>query len=481
MDCNCLHDHGPDGRDEPGEMSAAHKSLADALHVSFRLLGVAMIVMLVAWLTLTGMSCVDTSERAVRVVLGEIAGKEGAQVHGEGLLWNWPQPFGKVVRVSTSEQTLTMRDFWMSVPANQAGADLDEIVVRSQGLVPGQDGALLTGDRGLIHAIFVCTYKTGVRGNGPEDRAVIDYVTRVADSPGGAEAFVRDAVSQAAIRVASALTLEHIRNHQLSFADQVQAGAQRRLGQLRTGIQLSKVEIGGLTEPLAARPAFKDFTIAQQDKDAARTAANREAIKVLTKAAGESWRILAGDLDVLDAGGGSADGDALRHQVEVFNAYDRAQRAGDILKTAALAREVSRFGLLNLYAQAREDERDELARRVLEQIDRVFVSNTTGGDAGRKINEARNYSTRVRNLAAARAEQFRELLPGFKDTPDLIVQGLWAVTKTRILTNPKVEKFYVPRTQRFVLRINEDPEVRTRIDREKLKDKQAEKDRQTNR
>ncbi|HET6429089.1 MAG TPA: SPFH domain-containing protein [Phycisphaerae bacterium] len=494
MDCHCLHNHSPqeDPRGRSHEMSAAHRSLADALHVSFRLLGVAMVVMLIAWLTLTGMSCVDSSERAVRLFLGEITGEGDARVHGDGLLWNWPQPFGEVVRVSTTVKTLEMRDFWMFIPPEEANLRIEDLRPRGQGLDPAQDGALLTGDRGLIHAMFSCKYRAGVARGAqaegskatlegvPSPRAVIDYVTHVADAPGGAEAFVRSAVATAAIRVAAELTVEHIFNAQDQFARNVQEAAQAQLDRLASGIFLNGLEIRGLTVPLGVQEAVKDVTVAKQDEERQRTEAEKEAIKKLSAAAGESWRILAGDLNVLDAGKGpaAATDDVRKSQAELFDAYDRTQRDGEALEAAAVAQEISRFGLLNLYAQAREDDRDELAARVLEQIDRVLMSNLTGGDAGRKINEARNYSTRIRNLAQARAEQFQELLPSFQATPDLTVQRLWADAKTEVLTNKKLEKFFVPRAERFVLHLSEDPEIRARIDREKLKDSQAEQARE---
>ena len=94
------------------EMAVANRSLADALRLSFRLLSLIMIGAMV-WLLLTGMASVQPEERAVRMLFGRILGEGDERVLGEGLKWSWPEPIGRVLRISTEQRSLAIDDFWM--------------------------------------------------------------------------------------------------------------------------------------------------------------------------------------------------------------------------------------------------------------------------------------------------------------------------------------------------------------------------------
>jgi len=461
------------------ETAAATRSLTEALRVSFHLLAVVMVGTILFWLIVTGMSCVEPTQRAVRMVFGAIQGRGAERVFGEGLVWSWPEPFGRVLRVSVAQQTLELNDFWMYERPEEKAVRLSERRPSARGLRPGWDGALLTGDRNLVHARIVCKYRTGVRGESPDPDAVIDYLSHIRDTHDekltATREMVRSAVCAAAIRVAAGRTLESIYpSGQESFAKAVRKYAQRRLDELNSGIHIDRIEVPSLTVPLAAIPAFNAESKARQDMRAQHEEARIAATKVLYGAAGDSWQLLAGQLERPEelettASQRATALEASRSRwVDVFRRWVKAQGA----QKDALAAEIRRFGLLNLYAEAREMGNERLAGQVLAEIGRVITSSRTGGTAARIINRARTYSERVRNNAQARAERFQKLLKEYRAAPDLFIKRLWTEVQREILTNPLTSKVLLPKAGKYVIRFSEPAKVRRDIQREMLKAKE---------
>ena len=471
----------PAGGDE--ETAAATRSLTEALRVSFHLLAVVMVATILFWLVVTGMSCVEPTQRAVRLVFGAIQGRGAERVFGEGLVWSWPEPFGRVLRVSVAQQTLELADFWMYERPEEKTVRLSDRSPHAQGLRPGWDGALLTGDRNLVHARIVCKYRTGVRGQSPDPDAVIDYLRNIRNTRdeklAATREIVRSAVCAAAIRVAAGRTLESIYpSGQESFAKAVRKYAQRRLDELNSGIHIDRIEVPSLTVPLAAIPAFNAESKARQDMRTQHEQARIAATKVLYGAAGDSWQLLAGQLERPEGPESTASQRARALEetysrwVDIFRRWAKARETGDMARSAALAAEIRRFGLLNLYAEAREMGDERLAEEVLAEIGRVITSGRTGGEAAKIINEARTYSERVRNNAQARAERFEKLLKEYRAAPDLFVKRLWTEVQREILTNPLTSKVLLPNAGKYVIRFSEPAKVRRDIQREMLKAKE---------
>jgi len=477
------HEHGHDPQPwepppQPGsdeERAAATKSLSDALHVSFRLLSVIMVLVVLVWLVGTGMSCVEPTERAVRLVFGKIQGTGDAQVLSEGLTWTWPEPFGQVRPVPTVEKVLEIDDFWMHVRESDANKPLAERQPMSKGLRAGWDGALLTGDRVLFHVKLTCKYKLGVRATGPpgareaapDPRAVLDFLYHTSK----AEEFVRSAVCAAAIRSAAARTLESVYpTGQGAFAVDVLQKAQKCLDEMGSGIHILRVEVPMLTVPLAAIPAFTDESKARQQLDQQRNKARGQAIDLLISTAKDNWRILAGRLDRERR---TRSEDLLKERADVFGRYLRARSGGDSSEAARLVGEVSEFGLMELYAQAREAENGKLAGQVLEEVNRVLMSHQTGGAAADIIKQADRYYTSITQRTKAWADGFTELLPAFTRTPELFVQRHWEDARTQVLANPAIEKIYLPKGQKIIIRVSADPRVRRKIERFRVQSRAA--------
>jgi membrane protease subunit HflK len=470
------------------EMAAASRSLSDALRLSFRLLSLAMIVVLGLW-ALSGLHRVRTGERGVRLLFGRVLGDGDERVVGPGLRWSFPQPIGGIETLSTRVRSLVIKDFWMHETPEEVNTPLDDRTAPTGGLRPGRDGALLTGDRALLHVKFTVKYYTGTRKDAPAPDRVIDHLRNVRDG----EELLRSAVCNAAIRAAAHRTVEAIVTTQRrEFAQEVRDLTQHGLNALGSGMEVSAIEMQA-TVPLAALKAFNDVISARQERAQRINDARAEANEILFGAAGEAWRELIGDPELA-----ARKGELSRHErLEVFRRYVEDRRA-DRKEAAEKQREmIRRFGLLNLYAGAREEEgkaqdaakaaeeggqtapaakyKAETARHrafaaeVLAEIDDVLVSGRLKGDAARRISSAKAYRGSIEEIIKAEVERFETLVDEYAKNPELVLHRLWLPVMIEIFTSPTVEKYYLTPTQKSVLRISRDPEAARRAREAQLK------------
>ena len=427
------HEHDEAGPHEhagpPGPMDAANKSLSDALRLSFRMLSLIMVGILV-WLLLTGFTQVESSTRGVRLLFGEIQGEGERAVLGEGLRWSWPKPFGSVVTVPTGTQKLEVKDFWFEVRPEDATQELAKMRPMDKGLRPGRDGALLTGDRGLIHVKLGVIYSIPSGPGGPSAQAIMDSMRNVSDL----RELVHAAVCSAAIRAAATRTVESIYiREQKDFQDAVRNFAQERLDKLKAGVRIETVQVPTATVPLDAIGAFDAVTKAASERNTLVTKALQDATTVLTEVCGGSYVKLVGDPN-----------------------------------------QPAHPGLLQLYAEARERGDTARADTLLAQINDVLISPETEGKAAKIINDARSYRTNIGRRIQARADAFEQFLPMFASNSDLVLQRLWADVKEQVLSSPSNMKiFLTPSGEHTVLKINPDPAMTRRISEELLKTRET--------
>jgi len=272
------------------EMKAASRSLADALHVSFRLLS-ALMILVVGLFLFSGWRQIDQDERGVRLLFGQILGDGDQRVLEPGLKFSWPEPIGRILTVSAKEAKLAVNEFWMFESPDKPLTPRGEGAVSTEGLRPGWDGALLTGDRALVHVKLTCLYRVGTRGGSPDAERVLDYVSNVAD----AEKLIEAAVCNGAIRAAGARTADSVyRAETEAFKAEVAKFAQQRLDEVGSGIEIQSIQLDA-TVPLATIKAFNDVQNARQERENEVNEAKTEAIKILNGAAGKDWATLVGD------------------------------------------------------------------------------------------------------------------------------------------------------------------------------------------
>lgn len=434
----CVHEHFGHGDDggafEPigSEVSdASSQSLADALHMSFRLLSLIMLVVFVA-LLLTGLTQIHPGERGIKLLFGRIQGEGSQRVLGEGLHWSWPEPIGRVLKVGIGQHKLEVLDFWPeNVDTNmEAAANVQD----SNKLRPGYDHALFTGDRSLLHLRLACLYSVGGSQANLDAGDIVNFVSRISgdskDKPVMREEdMVRAAVCSAAIRAAATRTVDYIlTTGRQDFANAVMQMAQEQLSRPDdpTGIHIQAVLIDELSPPAYAISAFHDVNSARQTAESTINKARGDAVGILNRTAGENWKPLVGDLE-----------------------------------------ETGSTGLLPRYALQRE-QNDPAGEQTLAQVNTMLMDS--GGEVARILNGARADNDRIRQEVANRAGNFLQLVQDFKATPTLMMERLWGDVKEEVLASPNIEKYYISpsKEQKTILMINQDPDVIQALQRKKL-------------
>ncbi|RKY75174.1 hypothetical protein DRQ00_10980, partial [candidate division KSB1 bacterium] len=137
---------GSQGAGGTSVMDTANRALAKALRQSFRLLSFVMIIVVIAFI-LTGLTQIHPDQCGVRLLFGRIQGG----ILKEGLGWSAPEPIGRVLKIPIGQRQVSIDDFWIYETPEEATKPLRQHRIPRGGLRPGWDGALLTGDRGLIH------------------------------------------------------------------------------------------------------------------------------------------------------------------------------------------------------------------------------------------------------------------------------------------------------------------------------------------
>ena len=195
------HHHDPEDQDPrqlEQAMDPASRHLANALRVSFRLLTVIMIIMMGVYL-FTGVKFIEPHQVGIKKFFGRIDG-----VVDQGLAYTWPYPVGDIDIISIKTQELAIEDFWLHETPRDKTKPLSERSAPRGGLRPGWDGALLTGDRNLLHVklncLYVITDPEAFKRNIPEGQDAVKPQDEV----------IRSAICQAAIHAAAQTTADSL-------------------------------------------------------------------------------------------------------------------------------------------------------------------------------------------------------------------------------------------------------------------------------
>ncbi len=449
----------------PDTQDPAMKSLADALRVSFRLLSVLMVLFVVLFIA-TGFKSIQPQEAGIIKVFGRVV-----DVARPGFVYNWPFPIGEIQIVPTQEQRIVVDSFWMDETPQDKLKSLSERRPRGEGLRPGWDGYLLTGDRNLIHVKIDCTYRVqdalAVARN-IQGRTAADLQERVRQ-------LMRTMLCQAAIHAAATRTADAMQVDPLGFREDVHVEAQQLIDGLLGvepgqphGIRITQVLVpaDGKIWPLAAYQAYEAAQSAKSEKQEIVNKAIAEAKETLIGAiGGENYRQLVG---------------------EPWNPQPVEER-----RTRAGTWQDEPYNLIGRYADAqaaadaakqRGVEGEELARRrktarqLREQIDIVLTRATTGGEASTILADAEVAKTRTVQRVERQANQFARLLGEYRKLPEVFLQNHWARALDEVLSQPTNIKWVLhPGEDGSVIHLNNDPRVLRQIRDHRLRaEKQAE-------
>jgi len=440
-DDGCCPPHGGPGAGDDGGgefIDPAGRHLASALRTSFRVLTGIMIFGVAAFLAM-GFSFVEPGEVAIRTVFGEVVGTTP-----EGLAYNWPAPIGRIEKIRVGERTIRIDDFWM----NETDKDLAQRDLRKRqaprgGLRSGLDGALLTGDRNLLHVRLECTFSIRRRWDRTtEDDPVLQFRRNVLD----ANETVRAAACAAAIRAAATRTADGLQStKRAEFENEVRRLTQQGLDELASGLGVRTVKVTRSIWPLRTLPDYDAAQRAVQGAKDARSKALGLAVKLLNTTAGPgAAEKLVGSLaDVTGAG-------------EELPARRTASGEGD-------------YNLIGQYSDAVAANDEAAAAALLARIDNVLVGESLG-QVSRILDEAKTESTKMTQGIRERVEEFEKLLPEYLKAPEFTIRRKWDETREKILSAPTVERYYITTGGgKTVLRISRDPDIVREIDRQMLR------------
>jgi regulator of protease activity HflC (stomatin/prohibitin superfamily) len=406
------HDHGHAHRDliaDERPFDQANQSLSDALRASFRILKGIMMVLVVLYL-FSNVKTVGSHEQVLVLRLGRLL----PTVHEAGLVPALPFPIDQVVVLPTRKSNdLTIASHTFRRMEGEEGKPLS-FVHRGmgEGLHPSLDGALLTADSGLVHVQWKVTYKF---------ESIIEYVNLLAgEKVDAAERLIQTLVETVGIEVAAELgAAEMIRTRVDYVQSEIKRRVQRRLSELRSGIEITLIEMFEPTPPVQIRDVFDETQKAENAKQRRIRDAEQERIKILNEAAGAAHRRL----------------------VPLLDEWDQARASGK--------------------------STDELSA----ELDRLLERDIEGR-AGKMIKDAGSYYAVVVGGMQSDVELYRALLPEYRRNPELLIGRLWERTRQDVFESSGVSKIYRPLGLRQIwVIIPLDPEQTRLEEEERLKKK----------
>ena len=441
-DVACQHHGHAHGHEDEGPLKftdPAGEHLAAALRTSFRLLAAIMVLGVGAFLAM-GFRFVRPGEVAIRTVFGKVVGVTPA-----GLAYNWPAPIGGIETISVGERKIVLEDFWMNeTKRDQLEPDLLKRQAPRGGLRPGWDGALLTGDRNLLHMRIICKYQVRLQSDGTvENHPALLFRKNVPDP----DELMRSVLCMAGIRTAATWTAYGLqRSDRKAFKGDLLRTAQDALDDLESGLKIRAIDVVNSTWPLRALPDYAAAQRAVQEKGAALSQARKEANELLGATAGDvATRKLVGTIK--DVTGGSARPDA-----------------------AAAGRDDENHDLIGQYNRALRRDDAPRAEALMARIENVLGEDATG-EVSTILSDARTYRNALVQRVRGRVERFKKKLPAYRENPRFAIDRWWMEVREDLLASPTAEKHFITLGEgKTVLRINRDPDIARQSEREWMSD-----------
>lgn len=416
----------------------AMEALSEALRLSFVLLRILMVVFVILFL-LTGIDTVESAQKGIVKVFGV-----PVRVVGPGIVFNWPYPAGEVEKIGTDVRTLPVDDFWFEVREGDASRDLSDMGFSADGLRPGWDGYMLTGDRNIVHMEIVCRYRV---------ENALAYVRHVTDP----ERVMRTAICDAVVQAAATRRSDALLRDPTSFQLEVKERAQKRLDRLMDtetgyhGIRIGEIQVERKTWPLAAFDAYEEAQKAETEKRGAVDKAKSEA-RGMTGVVGETAFIaLVGEPWKTPA---------VVYERTTEPLDDPRQSVASLAPgRAAASGRIRPYNLLGRIEMAEAAGRDGEAAALRAAADTLMDGRLVSGDVRAAIENAEAERKKIVQRARARSILFTRLQsaaagggsPALKDK-------LWMDLMDEIMSAGFEKKFILHRGSK-VLYISEDPDV----------------------
>ena len=416
------HNHNPSApRGEFSSLPAAapdlaQASLVGALRSSFAVLRLVMYVLVILY-AVSGVFRIEPGEQGVKVWLGQLVINEekdsefsGRPVFGPGWHWAWPDPFSERICISGRTQE-EESDTFLFKRSDKDIKDRTDIATirRSTALKPGQDGAMLTGDKNLSHGLWTAEYRIS-------DAA--KFVTQVGERVEDFAPMLRRLLDSSVLREVSYRKVEEVtRTKRDIVAEAVRSRLQRELDELDLGVTIVKVTANTIVPPQVAA-AFDDVAKAENEKKAQEDAARQRATEVLNQTAGPQYAEL----------------------LEQIRAYGAAQLANaDAERLAELRRDID----------------DTLTR--------------CQGQVAVRLRDAQAKANTEREQLEAKYNEFVQRLEQYRAYPRQTLINLWTEMRREVLASKQNEIFWVPETDFVDVIVNRDPNRAMEAERERLR------------
>ena len=414
------------------DLDPAQRALADALRLSFRILQGVMVILIIGFL-LTGFSSVREQEQGLRITFGKMQSGEPLT---SGAHASWPAPAGEFIHVITAPQVVPINDaFWIALKGDERSIPFEQLSRRSnQGLVPGEDGSVITSDHNLAHTRWRVVYRIN------DARTFIKNIAEsehVATTGSEADLIVRKAIERGVVHASAETKLDDVISSRDAYASRVRSSAQQMLDGIGTGIMIDSVSCVEAEPPRSILEDYQAVNKAASDANQNIEQAREEATQTLNGVAGAAYRKLEMMIRIYEA---------LSENVEP-----------DPADVDQLCKIVDNPDEIRVAAENADD--------FLVQIDRVLISPQVGGSVADIIADSRQYSTGLLSKVEAETHELEAYYKEYQKNPMLMKNALWrnAVEKMYHQTN---ERFILnPNTKLIELRINRDPKFRQKINR----------------
>jgi membrane protease subunit HflK len=264
-------------------MDSGSRALADALHSSFKIIQVVMVVLFVVFL-FSGFFTVGPQEKAVILQFGKPKGEGDKMLLSSGAHWSFPYPINEVIKIPITEvQEVRSRAQWFLQTAVQEAKG--ELPYAGPTLNPAIDGYTLTADGNIVHAKATLRYRI-------EDpvRCVFDFAGEGEQQNFGLAGIsnaVINVLDNALVHAAAQSRVDDVLLDKIAFQDAVQRRVNKLVIEQKLGIVVDQC-IVETRQPRQLDAAFQAVTDAGQRRGTALTEARSYADKKMNEADGDA-------------------------------------------------------------------------------------------------------------------------------------------------------------------------------------------------
>lgn len=379
-------------KDNQTQLDAAEKSLSDALRISFVILKIIMIILVILFLV-SGFRTIESGQKALVLRFGKIRGSGEDRLLGPGLVGPlpglhsvFPYPIDTIVKIPVSQKmNLPVNSFWYyQRPEEMVPREVETRRFIEPTLDPEIDGYCITrsedksqaltgfidSDYNIVHSKWQLTYQIddperffrNVYVDLKDQQAGQNYADVITKNITPLLSHIFDDVVVTAM---VNYTIDEAMFEKVAAVTQhVKKLMQTKLNDIDSGIKVVSVQLTDITWPRQVDEAFLESIKSRQTSQTEISEAKTYAENTLSEAAGS---------------------------VEV---------AEKLLATT-------------------------LNNQTPDQQQQDLLWTQLAGTAQEKIAQARAYRTRVVESAKANAEYLQQILPQYRQRPELVIQKIY--------------------------------------------------------